>query len=50
MSAAHYVYDFDDVAGISLPTRHRIFPRNPDGQSLGEPLIVSIDLSQIAFT
>jgi len=49
-AAAHYVYDYDDVAGIRLPTKHRIFPRNPDGQSLAEPLIVSIDLSQIAFT
>jgi hypothetical protein len=33
-----------------LPTKHRIFPRTPDGQSLAEPLIVSIDLSKIAFT
>ncbi len=49
-SAAHYVSDYDDVAGIRLPTKHRIFPRTPDGQSLAEPLIVSIDLSEIAFT
>jgi hypothetical protein len=49
-SAAHYVSDYDEVAGISLPTKHRIFPRNPDGQSLAEPLVVSIDLSEIAFT
>ena len=46
-SAAHYVSDYDDVAGIRLPTKHRIFPRTPDGQSLAEPLIVSIDLSEI---
>ena len=49
-SAAHYVSDYDDVAGIRIPTKHRIFPRNPDGRSLTEPLIVSIDLSEIAFT
>jgi hypothetical protein len=49
-SAAHYVSDYDDVAGIRLPTKHRIFPRTPDGQSLAEPLIVSIDLTEIAFT
>ncbi len=49
-SAAHYLSDYVDVAGIRLPTRHRIFPRTPDGQSLAEPLIVSIDLSEIAFT
>jgi hypothetical protein len=49
-SAAHYVSDYDEVAGIKLPTKHRIFPRTPDGQSLDEPLIVSIDLSEITFT
>jgi hypothetical protein len=49
-SAAHYVSDYHDVAGIRLPTEHRIFPRSPDGRSLAEPLIVSIDLSEIAFT
>jgi hypothetical protein len=48
--AAHYVSDYDEVAGIRLPTKHRIFPRTPDGQSLAEPLFVSIDLSEIAFT
>jgi hypothetical protein len=49
-NAAHYVSDYHDVAGIKLPTKHRIFPRTPDGQSLPEPLFVSIDLSEIAFT
>ena len=49
-SAAHYVSDYDEVAGIRLPAKHRIFPRIPDGQSLAEPLVVSIDLSEIAFT
>jgi hypothetical protein len=48
--AAHYVSDYDDVAGIRVPTKHRIFPRSPDGQSLAEPLVVSIDLSEIAFS
>jgi len=48
--AAHYVSNYEEVAGIRLPTKHRIFPRAPDGRSLAEPLVVSIDLSQIAFT
>jgi hypothetical protein len=48
--AAHYVSDYTEVAGIKLPTKHRIFPRTPDGGSLAEPLFVSIDLSEIAFT
>jgi hypothetical protein len=48
-TAAHYLSDYADVAGIKIPTRHRIFPRTPDGGSLPDPLIVSIDLSEIAF-
>jgi hypothetical protein len=49
-NAAHYVSDYVEVAGIRLPTKHRIFARTPDGQSLAEPLVVSIDLSEIALT
>ena len=48
--AAHYISDYTQVAGIMVPTKHRIFPRGSDGQALGEPLIVSIDLTEIAFT
>jgi hypothetical protein len=48
-SAAHFVSDYEEVAGIKVPTKHRIFPRTPDGQALDEPLVVSIDLSEIVF-
>jgi hypothetical protein len=48
--AAHYLSDYEDVAGIRVPTKHRIFPRTPDGQSLAEPLVVSIDVSELALT
>jgi hypothetical protein len=44
---AHYVDDFVDVSGILFPTKRRIFPRRTDGQSMSEPLVVSIDLSNI---
>ncbi len=33
-----------------VATKHRVFPRAADGQALPDPLIVSIDLSDIAFT
>jgi hypothetical protein len=49
-AAAHYISDYTNAAGIMVPTRHRIFPRQPDGQSLSEPLLVSIDVSEITFT
>jgi hypothetical protein len=47
---AHYLSDYAEVGGIMVPTKHRIFPRGPDGQALEEPLLVAIDLCEIAFT
>lgn len=47
---AHYISDYTEVAGIKVPTKHRIYPRTPEGQALAEPLLVAIDLSEIAFT
>lgn len=47
---AHYVGQYVEVQGIKFPTERRIFPRGPDGQSLKEPLVVSIDLSRIELT
>lgn len=49
-SAAHYIGDYTQIQGIKFPTRHRIFPRQPDGQSMSEPLVVSIDVSDISLT
>jgi len=46
---AHYVSDYITVSGIRIPTRRRIYPRLPDGNSVAEPLVVSIDLSGITL-
>lgn len=46
---AHYVSEYTQVAGLMIPTKHRIFPRTPDDQALSEPLLVSIDVSEVAF-
>ena len=48
-AGAHYMSGYTEVAGIMLPTGHRILPRKPDGQALTEPLLISIDLSEITF-
>ena len=48
--AAHYVSDYSEVQGIRFPTRHRIFPRQADGKSLSEPLVVSIDVTNIVLS
>ena len=47
--AAHYVSAPTDVSGIVVPTKHRIFPRQPDGSSPPGPLVVSIDITDIDF-
>jgi hypothetical protein len=33
-----------------VPTKHRILPRAVDGQALSEPLLVSIDVGDVAFS
>lgn len=47
---AHYISGYTDVQGIKIPTSRRIYPRQADGQSLPEPLVVSIELSDIVLT
>ncbi|WP_332118745.1 hypothetical protein [Azorhizobium caulinodans] len=44
---AHYIGGYVEVQGLKFPTQRRIFPRQADGTSLPEPLVVSIDLSDI---
>jgi hypothetical protein len=44
---AHLISDYVEVSGIKFPTRRRIYARQPDGGFNLEPLVVSIDLSNI---
>jgi hypothetical protein len=47
---AHYVYDYADFGGIRVQTRRRVYAPAPDGKPLLEPLIVSVDVSDVRFT
>lgn len=47
---AHFMSDYVEVQGVMFPTKRRIFPRQPDGQAMAEPLVVSIDLDQIKLS
>lgn len=44
---AHYISGYLDVQGVMIPTRRRIFAREPDGRAMADPMVVSIDLDQI---
>jgi hypothetical protein len=47
--AAHYVYDFTEVSGIRLPTKRRVYTRQPDNTPVLDPVVIAIDLSDIRF-
>jgi hypothetical protein len=46
-SGAHYTGAYAEVSGIKFPTVRRIFARQPDATVKREPLVISIDLSNI---
>lgn len=48
--AAHYVHDYQEFSGILVPTKRRVLGRGPDGTPAPDPLIVTIDLSEVEFT
>ncbi|MBB3773434.1 hypothetical protein FHS55_004069 [Angulomicrobium tetraedrale] len=47
---AHLVGDYVEVSGIRFPSRRRIYARQPDDSFGTEPLVVSIDLSNIRLS
>jgi len=47
--AAHYVSDYQDISGIMLPTKRRVFMRQPDNTPALDSVVISIDLSDIRF-
>jgi hypothetical protein len=46
---AHYVYDYKEFDGIMVPTRRRVYIPGVDGKPMAEPIIVSIDFSEVKF-
>ena len=50
MRGAHYIDAYVEVSGIKFPTVHRIFARQQDASVNREPLVVSIDVSNIQLS
>jgi len=48
--AAQLVYDYIDADGIRLPSRRRAYTRGTDSQPRLDPLMVSIDVSDVHFS
>jgi hypothetical protein len=49
-AAAQYVTQHQEFSGILVPTKRRVLARREDGTPIPEPLIVSIDLSELEFS
>lgn len=47
--AAHYVHNYEMFSGILVPTRRRVLGRRVDETVIPEPVIVTIDLSDVEF-
>ena len=47
---AHYIDAYEAVSGIKFPTVHRIFAPREDASVNREPLLVSIDVSNIQLS
>jgi hypothetical protein len=47
--AAHYTGEYLEAAGIMFPTKHTIFPRQPDNTPNRDLLVVSIGMSNFGL-
>ena len=47
---AHFLSNYVGVDGIMVPTSHRIYPRDPDNHVDEGSLLISIDVSEVAFS
>jgi hypothetical protein len=49
-TATHYMTDSREFAGFTIATKQRAYVRNPDGGYSPEPLLVSLDVEEVAFS
>jgi hypothetical protein len=48
--AVHYPSDYQEFDGILVPTRRRVYVRNPDGSPVCDPVSIAIDVTDVTFT
>jgi hypothetical protein len=47
--AVHYPSDYSEFDGIMVPTRRRVYVRNPDGSPQRDSVSVAIDVTDVTF-
>jgi hypothetical protein len=48
-SVVHYPSDYREFDGIMVPTRRRVYVRNPDGSPQRDAVTVAIDVTDVSF-
>jgi hypothetical protein len=46
----NYASDYRNVSGVMVPTKRRVFPYDGEQRKIPEPLLVAIDIQEIAFS
>ena len=46
---ANYAFDYQSVSGVRIATRRRVVAYNNAREKIDEPVLVSIDLSDVEF-
>jgi hypothetical protein len=45
----NYASDYRDVSGVMVPTKRRVFSYDDEKRKIPEPLLIAIDIREIAF-
>jgi len=48
--AVHYPSEYREFDGVMVPTRRRVYVRNPDGSPIRDSVSVAIDVAHVAFS
>jgi hypothetical protein len=48
--AVHYPSEYREFGGIMVPTRRRVYVRNPDGSPVRELVSVAVDITDVTFS
>jgi hypothetical protein len=46
----HYPSEYREFNGIMVPTRRRVYVRNPDGSAARDSVSVAIDVASVTFS
>lgn len=48
--AVNYPSEYREFDGIMVPTRRRVYVRNPDGSPVRDPISIAIEITNVTFS